>query len=199
MQTITDDTELKRELDNGNNGNVKMATQEEDGQQQKEMEGHKRKLSGGNNDNGMNERNKKAKHQHKEGHQQEKEKEKEPKAKFVRRRAVFGKRGTQKRVELPSLREFASLVEHVHRQHVIAQEAMNEMVDTSTIDGDLADMSEAYAVFCTLVRSGEWEDVDVQYATLHCMSNTNTDEERHKVLFFACGVCFVLCVHLYTS
>lgn len=118
---------------------------------------------------------------------------KEPKTRFVRRRAVFGKRGTQKRVKLPTLREFASIniVQNDYEMMSVQSAPSSGIGVETTIADEVADISEAYAVFCTLLRSGEWENVETRRGCLKCLDGRNV-QTMFQLLYFVCKVCTTL-------
>ena len=103
---------------------------------------------------------------------------KQPKTRFIRRRAVFGKRGTHRRVELPELAAFAAGMLELTR-------------DTDTPEGPrsaagsppLVDITEAYAAFCMLLRAGEWQRVEMCRAAVHPPGQGALD-----LIYFLCKV-----------
>ena len=102
-----------------------------------------------------------------------------PKTRFVRRRAVFGKRGTHRRVELPDMPAFAAGLLELTREPVAAEPHERA--------APLVDMTEAYAAFCMLLRAGEWERVEMCRAVVHFPPRRGA-EAVLDLVYFLCKV-----------
>ena len=129
---------------------------------------------------------------------------KHQKPKFVRRRAVFGKRGTHARsVSIPEFADFAAAAMNLRNATqatdptTMVPTPPSPPVTTATTMEPPVEVSEAYAVYCSLIRAGEWDHVDMFQALVHFQQSQlrvqdGKDEHRDglgaiNLLYFVCS------------